>query len=167
MEKVLVSACLVGQAVRYDGMPATCRSTILARWVSEGRVVAFCPEVQAGAPVPRPPVELVGGDGRAVLGGAARALEANGRDQTGLLIEGARAAADLCARRGIRVAVLKARSPSCGSDGIHDGSFAGALTPGDGVAASALRECGVAVFGEARLTEADASLRANEAPSGR
>ena len=57
MIRVLVSACLLGERVRYNGAEATSESPVLARWTAEGRVVPFCPEVAGGLGVPRPPAE--------------------------------------------------------------------------------------------------------------
>src|SRR5260221_14785681 len=71
MIKVLVSACLLGERVRYHGGDAPCPSDILDRWKLEGRLVSACPEVAGGLPVPRPPAEIAGGDGHAVLKGDA------------------------------------------------------------------------------------------------
>jgi uncharacterized protein YbbK (DUF523 family) len=153
MQWVLVSSCLVGDPVRYDGTAATCRHP-----VQEKRVVPFCPEIVGGLGTPRCPVELIGGDGGAVLGGLARAMGRMGEDVTSAFVLGGMSAAELCGRRGIQVAVLKEGSPSCGSARIHDGSFSGSLIPGQGVTAAALRERGVAVFSEDQWELAQACL---------
>ena len=58
MIRVLVSACLLGEKVRYNGADAASGSRILEDWVREGRVVPFCPEVAGGLGVPRPPAEI-------------------------------------------------------------------------------------------------------------
>lgn len=72
MQRVLVSACLLGQPVRYDGGTVVTEGGILARWQMEGRVIPVCPEMAGGLPVPRPPAEIHGeGGGAAVLRGAA------------------------------------------------------------------------------------------------
>src|SRR5688572_6402988 len=60
MVKVLVSACLLGERVRYNGADARCPSDVLERWAREGRLVPFCPEVAGGLPVPRPAAEIGG-----------------------------------------------------------------------------------------------------------
>jgi uncharacterized protein YbbK (DUF523 family) len=83
MVKVLVSACLLGERVRYNGADARCASDVLERWAREGRLVPFCPEVAGGLPVPRPAAEIGDGDGRAVLLGAAAVRDGAGRDLTG------------------------------------------------------------------------------------
>lgn len=93
MERILVSACLMGRKVRYDGAAKTSGDALLAAWWREGRLVPFCPEVEGGLPVPRPAAEIEGGaGGEAVLSGAARVLTAGGADVTEAFLAGARAA---------------------------------------------------------------------------
>ena len=46
------------------------------------------------------------------------------------------------------IAILKARSPSCGSGKIYDGSFTGTLIDRDGVCAELLKKNGISVFTE-------------------
>ena len=149
MKKVLVSACLLGQPVRYDGKDKRLASEVLARWVSDGRVVTVCPEVEGGLPVPRPPAERQA-DGRIV--------DVNGRDVSAQFDAGAAKAVALARQHGITVAVLKEGSPSCGASLVGDGSFRGTKVPGAGVTATALRAIGVRVFSELELDRADAAL---------
>ena len=146
MIKVLISACLLGEKVRYHGGDARCTNAILSRWSAEGRLVPFCPEVAGGLPVPRPAAEIVG----------ARVLTRDGVDVTAHFQEGARQAAALAAREGIRVAVLKEGSPSCGSGFVYDGRFTGERRPGQGLTAALLEEQGLRVFAEHQLDEAAA-----------
>jgi len=158
--KVLVSACLLGENVRYHGGSARIESAILNRWQQEGRVVGLCPEVSAGLGSPREPAETTGGDGAAVLAGVAVVLTRQGRDVTNEFLAGADRTVAVAREQGISVAVLKTRSPSCAIGEIYDGSFSGRLTAGTGVTAAALRRAGVQVFSEAQLLEADAALAA-------
>jgi uncharacterized protein YbbK (DUF523 family) len=170
MHHVLVSSCLLGDPVRYDGGHCRCAHPVLERWLREGRVVPVCPEVAAGLPTPRPPAEIApGGTGAAVLSGAARVVDPAGLDLTGPFVRGARLALELARVRGIRVAVLKEGSPSCGSSAIHDGTFAGARIPGAGTTAALLARAGLHVFHEAQLDEADRCLKALDltSPPGR
>lgn len=166
MERVLVSACLLGCRVRYSGSDARSGDDVLRRWLREGRVVAFCPEVAGGLPVPRPPAEIRGGDGYAVLDGRARVVDRRGRDVTRHFLEGARLALRAARRSGARVAVLKDLSPSCGSRRIYDGSFGGSLRAGAGVTAALLERCGVRVFGEGEIAGAEGYLRGLERGEG-
>lgn len=162
VEKVLVSACLLGQRVRYDARSVAVDDDRLARWVREGRVVPVCPEVAGGLPVPRPPAEIQGGSGADVLAGTARIRSVHGADVTDAFRAGAEQALRLAEEHRIRIAVLKERSPSCGSTEIYDGSFTGGRIAGEGLTAALLRRHGVRVFSEEQLAEADEALRALE-----
>ncbi|WP_263144605.1 DUF523 domain-containing protein [Pseudomonas sp. RIT-PI-AD] len=157
MPKVLVSRCLLGQPVRYDG---GCQGPfdLLQRWQAQGRVVPVCPEVAGGLPTPRAPAEIPGGQGEAVLDGRRPVLTDDGEDVTAAFLEGAAIALALAARHGIRVAVLKARSPSCGNRETYDGSFSGTRVAGAGVTAAQLQRAGVQVFNERELDQAAAAL---------
>ncbi|MER7213466.1 DUF523 domain-containing protein [Streptosporangium sp. NPDC000239] len=160
METILVSACLMGRRVRYDGAAKTSGDALLAAWRAEGRLVPFCPEVEGGLPVPRPPAEIEGGaGGAAVLAGAARVLTADGTDVTQAFLTGARAALAAALSCGARVAILKEASPSCGSLTIHDGTFGGGRLAGAGVTTALLEQHGVSVFGEDRIPAAAVRLR--------
>ncbi|MFO1067830.1 MAG: DUF523 domain-containing protein [Geminicoccaceae bacterium] len=160
MRKVLVSACLLGRKVRYNGSDKRSNDAILARWLEEGRVVPVCPEVAAGLPTPRPPAEIRdAADGTAVLAGRGRVVEASGRDVTALYRSAAGLALALAQAEGCTVAVLTDGSPSCGSSFIHDGRFRGATVPGHGTTTALLEASGIRVFSERQLAEADLVLR--------
>jgi len=159
MQLVMISSCLLGEPVRYNGQSCACDHPILARWRAEGRVLPVCPELEGGLAVPRPPAEIEAGrGGPSVLQGTARVLGADGGDCTAGFLRGAGQAVALAQRHGIRVAVLKEGSPSCGSGAIHDGGFRGTRIPGQGVAAARLRQAGVSVFSEEQWEEAAACL---------
>lgn len=143
---VLVSACLAGRACRFDG--AANDDDVVERLVAEGRAVLVCPEVDGGLGTPRPPAEIVGGDGADVLAGRARVVTSGGADVTDAYVAGARRALKAAQEAGARAAVLKARSPSCGKGGIYDGSFSRSLRSGDGVTAALLRANGIEVVTE-------------------
>jgi uncharacterized protein YbbK (DUF523 family) len=148
MERVLVSACLLGEPVRYHGGHARIDHAILTRWQREGRLVPLCPEVVGGLTTPRPAAEIrTTPEGR-------RVLTAAGDDVTGAFERGAAAAAAACAEHGIRVAILKDGSPSCGSGTICDGTFRGRRVSGDGLTAARLAKEGVVVFREDQIEDA-------------
>jgi uncharacterized protein YbbK (DUF523 family) len=159
MQKILVSACLLGHSVRYDG-GAHGPFTLLQQWQQQGLVLALCPEVAGGLPTPRPPAEIVGGQGAQVLDGLITLYDVQGVDVSSAFIAGARQAEQLVRAHRIQIAVLKARSPSCGNQQTYDGSFSGQLVAGEGVTAAALRRLGVQVFNEAQLVEAAQALEA-------
>lgn len=154
MNRVLVSACLLGERVRYNGAEATAASPILTRWLAEGRVVPFCPEVAGGLGVPREPAEIQGTGGAAVLEGRARVLTASGADVTRQFTSGAQKALASARTSEVRLAVLKEGSPSCGSGFIYDGSFTRTRRPAQGVTAALLEREGIPVFSENQLEAA-------------
>jgi len=162
MIKVLVSACLLGERVRYHGGDAPCPSDILDRWKLEGRLVSVCPEVAGGLPVPRPPAEIAGGDGSAVLKQEAYVGDSTGVDVSAPFLQGAHATLEAAVASGARLAVLKDGSPSCASTYIHDGSFRGQRAPGQGVTTALLSQSGIRVFNERQLAEAASYLQGLE-----
>ncbi|MBZ8142117.1 purine-nucleoside phosphorylase [Rubrivivax gelatinosus] len=164
--RVLVSACLLGEAVRWDGGHRRLDAALLRQWQAEGRVVGFCPECAAGLPVPRPPAEIEpGADAAAVLAGRARVLTQDGADQSAAFVAGAEAAWQAARDAGAVAALLKDASPSCGSRCVHDGRFAGATVPGRGVAAQRLAAAGLVVFAETEIEAAQRWLQAQDADS--
>jgi uncharacterized protein YbbK (DUF523 family) len=94
-----------------------------------------------------------------VLDGRLPVLTLDGEDVSAAFVEGAEQALALVAKYGIRMALLKARSPSCGNRENYDGSFSGTRVAGEGVTAAALRRAGVQVFSEEELAAAEAALR--------
>ncbi|MEV4356349.1 DUF523 domain-containing protein [Nonomuraea sp. NPDC004186] len=163
MERILVSACLMGRRVRYDGRAKTSSDARLAAWREEGRLVPHCPEVSGGLPIPRPAAEIEGGaSGAAVLSGAARVLASDGSDVTAEFLAGARSALAVARSYGIRLAVLKEGSPSCGALSIYDGTFSGRRGPGQGVTTALLEQHGIRVFTEDQVDEAADCLRTLE-----
>ena len=148
MHKVLVSSCLLGQPVRYDGQSKGLTSDILIKWLQEKRVVAFCPEVAGGLPTPRPPAEI----------NAEKVITSTGEDVTDEFQLGAVKALALCKAQQIKFALLKESSPSCGRNTIYDGSHKGVKVPGMGLTAEQLVQAGVQVFSEEQLPELVSAL---------
>ncbi|MEE2750213.1 MAG: DUF523 domain-containing protein [Myxococcota bacterium] len=151
MSRVVVSACLLGRPCRYDGGQKA-HSAVQA-WVEKQRatgheVLALCPEELGGLGTPRRPADLRGGAGQQVLAGEAQVVDDQGRDVTEAFLDGARLAATEA--KGAQIAVLKARSPSCG---CGETRIEGELLPGDGVFAALLRRQGVRVSTEEQLGE--------------
>ena len=159
MKKILVSGCLNGRPIRFNETNVEVESAIWDRWLSEGRLVAFCPELAAGFKVPRPPAEIVGGEASVVLRRQAVVLEDNGTDVTAMFIAGAELAAERALATGCVAAVLTDGSPSCGTTYVYDGGFAGGTTTGMGVTAQLLRDRGIEVFAETQIEQADRFLR--------
>ena len=134
--RMLVSACLLGVACRYDGRGQAIPR--LNELLAACEVIPVCPEQLGGLPTPRTPSERVG----------ARVLSKNGADVTDAFRRGADAACQLARLYGARLALMKARSPSCGAGTIYDGSFSGRVAPGDGVTGEALKAMGLDVYTE-------------------
>jgi uncharacterized protein YbbK (DUF523 family) len=159
MEKILISSCLLGEPVRYDGRGAKIESSIIERWIGEGRMIPVCPELTAGLGVPRPPAEIIGANGYAVLDGFGAVLDARGNDLTRHLVRGAYDVLQFAQSIGIRLAVLKDGSPSCGRTFIHNGQFKGLKKRGEvGVTAALLQRHGISVFSEYQIAEAETRL---------
>jgi uncharacterized protein YbbK (DUF523 family) len=155
---------LLGSPVRYNGAHKRSSSAVLLRWLKEGRVVPVCPEIAGGLAVPRPPAEIVAGvGGTAVLARLARVVDPSANDLSAAFIAGAQHALGQVHARGIRIAVLKEGSPSCGSDQIHDGTFSGRRVHGQGVTTALLSNAGVRVFSEEQFEQASEFLRLLEA----
>ena len=191
--RIAVSACLLGEACRYDGRSKPCaRVSELAALGHE--LVPVCPEVTGGLPTPRTPCEIVrapwmeskkahtaggsepsfptsesirkseghsGGAGRgrgdsascgreasAAGGDSWTILDANGTDRTAAYARGAQAELARAKEAGCKLAILKAKSPSCGSKEVYDGTFSGTLVPGWGIAAATFRDAGITVIDE-------------------
>lgn len=136
---VLISACLLGVACRYDGRSCPKLPSPLS---AEGiTFIPVCPEILGGLPTPRLPAERQG----------ERVVRRDGADVTAEYCRGAAETLRLARLYRCTAAVLKERSPSCGKGKIYDGSFSGVLTDGSGVTAQALSDAGIAVYGESEL----------------
>ncbi len=154
-----MSACLLGHKVRYDGGDCLQQHGRLQAHFKQGNIITLCPEVSGGLSTPRPPAEIQGAKtGLDVLNHNARVQANNGDDVTSAFVQGAQNALALVKKHNIRVAILKAKSPSCGSGLIYDGTFSKKLIDGSGVTAALLQEEGVLVFDEHQI---DAALDAH------
>jgi len=158
MVRILISACLLGEPVRYDGRTVGIDDPTLLRWRKEGRLVSICPEVTGGLPVPRERAEILGGDGNAVLAGTARVVNRSREDITASFVKGAESALETARSKNIGIAILTARSPSCGSSMIYDGRFSGVRRPGAGVTTALLEQNGIRVFSQYQILEAATRL---------
>ena len=139
MENLLISACLLGVRCRYDG--ESCPNLAVEALMKRYNLIPICPEQLGGLSTPRTPSERV--DGAVKM--------KTGEDVTQAYLRGAEQALHLAKLFSCSKAVLKERSPSCGSGEIYDGTFSGTLVPGDGVTAELLRHNGVAVYGESEI----------------
>ena len=141
MKPILVSACLLGAACKYSGGDNLCPQ--VASLAAIHPLVPICPEQLGGLPTPRTPAERL----------EDRVIARDGRDVTEAYVRGAQEALKLARLFGCGTAILKARSPSCGAQGIYDGTFTGTVIPGMGVAAQLLRDAGLRVLTEEELEQ--------------
>lgn len=141
-KRYFISACLLGQKVRYDG--TDCLVSQLVEALLDKNYVSLCPEVSAGLPTPRPAAEIIHGSGADVLLGHAQVFSSDGHQLSEVFIQGAYKALALAQANHVTHAVLKANSPSCGSDG----SFTGQKIAGEGVTAVLFRQHGIHVVTE-------------------
>lgn len=148
MKTILVSACLVGENVRYTGEMFEISKAVKELY-DRYEIVPVCPEVLGGLAVPREGCEIQGdGGGSAVIEGKARVMGNKGTDCTEAFVKGAREVLKLAKEHNAELAVLKQRSPSCGSRTIYTGNFDGTKTDGEGVCTALLRKNGIRVVSE-------------------
>jgi uncharacterized protein YbbK (DUF523 family) len=141
-DKVLVSACLLGYPVRYDGKSVPLKEI---KWLQQlqqqNRLVIICPEQAGGLPTPRDPAERQ----------QDKIMTVNGQDVTTEYELGAQKALTLCQQHNIKIALLKAKSPSCGNHQIYNGQFDKTLIAGQGVTAELLNKNGIQVYSELEI----------------
>ena len=170
MQKILISACFLANPVRYDGTAYDIKNkvslealSIISCWQDQGRLLAICPEMSGGLPVPRPAAEIIQTEGVPVKEMAqAKAVQVQTQswvDVSSEFIRGAERALALCQAENIKLAVLTESSPSCGSSWIYDGQFSRSKIPGEGVTTALLRKHGIQVFGQFELSAADHYLK--------
>jgi uncharacterized protein YbbK (DUF523 family) len=136
---IIVSACLANVHCRYDGESKPCEAVI--RLVAEGQAIPVCPEQLGGLPTPRLPAEQVGD----------KVIRKDGVDVTAEFERGAQEALKIAQLVCAKTAILKARSPSCGSGKIYDGSFSDMLMDGNGVFAKMCKKNGIEVKTEEEI----------------
>ncbi|MEW6989702.1 DUF523 domain-containing protein [Colwelliaceae bacterium 6441] len=143
MEKILISACFLGEKVRYDGNSQRLTSSLIHMWQQQGRLVSLCPEVFGGLAIPRQPAEIQQESGQV--------LTCTDQDVTQQFFKGANQALALCQKFDIRYALMKESSPSCGSTSIYDGTFTQTKISGEGITSALLRKNGIQVFSEKQI----------------
>ena len=140
MEKcIFVSPCLLGEKCRYDGCS---KPNQRVQEVLCGKAyVQACPEVLGGLPTPRKPSEICGD----------RVVMVDGTDVTENYKRGAEEALKIAKGHGCTVAILKAKSPSCGKGYVYDGTYTGTLTEGNGITAQLFIDNGIIVLDETEI----------------
>ncbi len=132
--KILISSCLIGKKVRYDGKDNLIDLTPL----EDFELIPICPEVDGGLPTPRIPSEILEN----------RVINKIGEDVTKEFQNGANIALNLAKKYNIKIAILKSNSPSCSNSLIYDGTFSKRLVKGMGITAKLLVDNGIKVFNE-------------------
>lgn len=143
MKYILVSACLLGLACRYDGKAKENASVRALLDREDITLIPVCPEQLGGMKTPRSPAERQG----------SRVVNQEGNDVTVEYRKGAIEAGKLAEIYGCREAILKENSPSCGCGSIYDGTFRHILTEGDGVTAEYLKQQGLVIWGESDIEQ--------------
>ncbi|MDD2292454.1 MAG: DUF523 domain-containing protein [Aliarcobacter sp.] len=163
--KILVSSCLLGEDVRYDGNNSSIAfnpkfsfslKELFMDILCENEIYSFCPEVSGGLGIPRTPAEIVKNEKPFIV------KDENGLDVTINFLLGAKKALDVCKEENIKVALLKANSPSCGNIKIYDGTFTNNLIDGQGLTARLLKENGIEIFNETQLKELSKFIKTNK-----
>jgi len=145
LDKILISACFLGDRVRYNGKIKALENDLITQWQQQGRLISICPEVIAGLSVPRSPAEI--------NASTKQVITSDGVDVTEQFNYGAKQALLLCQKQSIRFALLKESSPSCGSNTIYDGSFTQQKIAGEGLTTKLLRQHGIQVFCEHSIAD--------------
>lgn len=148
---LLVSACLAGEPVRYDGQ--ACLNSTLKQLIQDKKAQMLCPELLGGFTIPRLPAEISGGTGQDVLSGQARIIDSSGLDVTDLYLTGAYRTLAIAQQIKATCIVLKENSPSCGRHKIYDGTFQGQKINGVGITTALLQQHGFEVISENELDD--------------
>jgi len=143
---ILVSSCLAGMKVRYNG--TDCLDEKIQKLLNDNQAIAVCPELLGGFSTPREPAEIIGGNGEDVLAGTAKVVDRSGTDVTDMYLKGAYITLAKAQEVSATMVVLKENSPSCGSSMIYNGEFKGKKIAGNGVTTALLRKNGIEVTSE-------------------
>lgn len=151
MQKILISSCLLGNKVRYDGQSKPILHPQVSTWLKQDRLVVICPEVCGGLSIPRARAERFN----------LNVINELGDNVTDPFLKGAQIALELCSKHNIKYALLKEFSPSCGVNVVYDGTFSGHKVPGQGVTSQRLREHGITVFSELEIDKLAVQVNMN------
>ena len=144
MEKVLVSACLIGNNCKYNGKNN--KNEKIIEFLKDKEVILVCPEVMGGLSTPRLKSEIV------TSNKDLKVINEEGNDVTFNFTKGAEIALKRALANNVKLAILKEKSPSCGVKRIYNGNFDGTLVDGSGVFARLLKENGIKVLTEEDFT---------------
>ena len=141
MEKVLVSACLVGENCKYNG--GNNKNDKIIEFLKDKEVILVCPEVMGGLSTPRFKSEILGG----------KVINEYGDDVSEYFANGAKIALSKAIENNVTLAILKEKSPSCGVKKVYNGQFNGTLVKGSGVFSSLIGQLGIKILTEEDFKE--------------
>ena len=162
--KILISACLLGEDVRYDGGNSSIayepsftfsQKELFMDILCDNEIFSICPEVSGGLGIPREPAEIVSAEK------PFKVLTKSQEDVTVNFLLGAKNSLELCQNENIKVALLKSKSPSCGNIEVYDGTFSSSLVQGQGLTVKLLEQNGIKVFNETQLKELNKFIKTN------
>ena len=145
-EKLLISSCLLGENVKYDGTNNVLSKEILKKLNEKYELFSFCPEVAGGLPTPRIPCEIISQN-------PLKIVNKNNEDKTVNFIDGANKTLDLCIKNNIKIALLKSNSPSCSNHFIYDGTFSSSKIKSNGVTTNQLLLNNILTYNEIEIKE--------------
>lgn len=143
---ILVSACLCGVKCKYNGGDNENKEVL--KLIEKYKLIPICPEQLGGLSTPRHPSEIALGDAKDVLNGKGKIQNNCGEDVTEQFVKGAFESLKIAKLYGAKIAILKAKSPSCGCGLIYDGTFTGTLKKGNGVTTELFLQNGIEIFTE-------------------
>lgn len=135
-EKILVSACLLGVNCKYNGSNNENEKVLF--YIKDKEVIPICPEIMGGLSTPREPSEIFEN----------KVISKSGKDVTSNFQKGAEETLNLARKLGVKKAILKSRSPSCGLDEVYDGTFSNKLVNKNGITAELLKNNGFVILRE-------------------
>lgn len=144
MEKLLISACLFGENVRYDAKNNLIEN--LDKLREKYELYSFCPEVASGMVIPRVPSEITNFN-------PLKITNEFGIDTTDFFTDGAIQTLHICQKYDIKIALLKSKSPSCGTKEVYDGNFTKTLIKGQGITANLLAQHNIKLYDENQIGE--------------
>jgi len=148
-QKIIISACLLGDDVKYDGTNnSILNDPLIQKLIELDMLIKICPEVEGGLPIPRPKAEIIGN----------KVQNIDKIDVTQQFLLGAKKICEIAQKNSVKIAILKSKSPSCGKDFVYDGSFSRVLVNRDGMSVRALKNMGVKVFSEKELKKVEKIL---------
>ncbi|MGM0518259.1 MAG: DUF523 domain-containing protein [Campylobacterota bacterium] len=162
--KILISACLLGEDVRYDGGNSSIafepsftfsQKELFMDILCENEIFSICPEVSGGLGIPRQPAEITSANK------PFKVVNRLNEDVTVNFLMGAKNSLELCQNENIKVALFKSKSPSCGNSEVYDGTFSSNLIKGQGLTAKLLEENGIKVFNENQLKQLKSFVKQN------